>query len=272
MRSRRRFGQHFLEPGWIDKVVAAIAPRPGDRFLEIGPGSGALTLALAPRVSELVAVEIDRELAAGLRPRLPAHVRLIEGDILELPADALLPGGLAPRTLRVAGNLPYYISSPILFRLLALARDTGVIADATVMLQLEVAERLVAGPGSRTYGVLSIQAALDARARLLLRLPPGAFRPRPEVWSAVVRLEFVPALPPPVDRGEFDGLVRTLFAQRRKTVNNALKPLARARGLDERRLLGEASIDGSRRPETLELQELKRLADIVATADRSSVV
>lgn len=192
MRARRRFGQHFLEPAWIDKVVEAIAPRTSDWFIEIGPGRGALTLALAPRVAALTAVEIDRELVAGLRPRLPPHARLVEGDFLQVPAAAWLPETPGDR-VRVAGNLPYYISSPILARLCALARETGRLHDATLMLQLEVAERLAAPPGSKTCGVLSIQARLDAEASLLLELPPGAFRPRPEVRSAVVRLRFRPS-------------------------------------------------------------------------------
>lgn len=272
MRARRRFGQHFLEPAWVDKLVAAIAPESADRFLEIGSGRGALTLALASHVAELTAVEIDRDLAADLRARLPPHTRVIDGDVLTLPDEALVPAGTRPGTLRVAGNLPYYISSPIVFRLLALARTTGGLADAFLMLQLEVAERIVAGPGTKTYGVLSIHSRLEADAVLVLRLPPGAFRPRPEVWSALVRLVFRPPAIDPVNRDEFDLLVRTLFTQRRKTTANALKPLARARGLDERRVLTEAGLDGTRRPETLDLPELVRVADVLASAARASVV
>lgn len=263
MRARRRFGQHFLEPAWIDKVVEAIAPRTSDWFIEIGPGRGALTLALAPRVAALTAVEIDRELVAGLRPRLPPHARLVEGDFLQVPAAAWLPETPGDR-VRVAGNLPYYISSPILARLCALARETGRLHDATLMLQLEVAERLAAPPGLKTYGVLSIQARLDAEASLLLELPPGAFRPRPEVRSAVVRLRFRPSPVAPRNRADFDALVRTLFAQRRKTTANALKPLARRLGLSERGILEAAGVEAMRRPETLDLAELVRLADQLA--------
>lgn len=272
MKARRRFGQHFLEPAWIPKVVDAIAPRTSDRFVEIGPGRGALTLALAPLVAGLTAIEIDRDLAAGLRPQLPAHATIIDGDVLALPSDALVPPGTPERGLRLAGNLPYAISSPILFRLLSLARETGAFSDATVMLQLEVAERLAAGPGTKTYGVLSIHVRMDAEPSLLFRLPPGAFRPRPEVWSAVVRLRFRPSPVQPRSRSEFDLLVRTLFAQRRKTTANALKPLAHARGLDVRRVLEEAGLDGSRRPETLDLAELAGVADILASTPAPSVV
>ncbi|MEW5980858.1 MAG: 16S rRNA (adenine(1518)-N(6)/adenine(1519)-N(6))-dimethyltransferase RsmA [Acidobacteriota bacterium] len=272
MRARRRFGQHFLERAWVDKLVEVIAPQAVDQMLEIGPGRGALTLALAPLVSTLIAVEIDRDLVARLRPRLPPHARVVEGNFLRLQRSAFLPADSAHDKLRVVGNLPYAISSPILFRLLSLARDVGGLSDATLMLQREVAERLAAGPGSRTYGVLSIHTRMDADAALLMQLPPGAFRPRPEVWSGVVRLVFRPPAVPLISRAEFDGVVRSLFAQRRKTTANALKSLARARGLDARQVLDEAGVDGSRRPETLDLPELARVADVLASATEPSVV
>jgi len=139
-RPRKRFAQHFLAPAWADKVVAAIAPKRSDRFLEIGPGPGILTSRLAPRVESLIAIEIDRDLAASLRPELPANASIVEGDVLKLDLSLFLSQG----PLRVAGNLPYNISSPILFRLLSTARQSPLLIDATVMLQLEVADRLVA--------------------------------------------------------------------------------------------------------------------------------
>ncbi len=314
MPARKRFGQHFLAPAWADKLIEAIEPRAQDRFLEIGPGPGALTLRLAPRVAHLTAVEIDRDLAAALQPRLPANVALIVADILDTDLRSLL----APGPLRVAGNLPYNISSPILFRLIgmatgaanstppnppfdsapprsgqaippamsereiarepngepALARrsaergggsprpagEAGLI-DATLMLQREVAKRLEARPGTGDYGVLSISVQLHADVKRLLTLPPGAFRPAPKVHSAVVRLTFRPPAAAPRDEGVFEAMVRSMFTQRRKTLANALAPFAGSRGMDAVAALGIAGIDPRRRPETLDLEELTRLAD-----------
>ena len=203
---RKRFGQHFLEPAWVAKLVAVVNPRPDDTVLEIGPGGGALTLALAPHVGRLIAVEIDRDLADDLEPRLPGNVTLIRGDILQLDL-ATVCAETGTTAIRVVGNLPYNISSPILFRLLA-AHDAGRrIADATLMLQREVADRLAAPPGSGDYGVLSLQAALTADVELALELPPGAFRPPPKVRSAVVRMHFHAARTPVDDAERFTEVV-----------------------------------------------------------------
>jgi 16S rRNA (adenine1518-N6/adenine1519-N6)-dimethyltransferase len=143
-RPRQRFAQHFLEPAWADKVVAAIAPVAGERFVEIGPGPGALTERLGPRVARLTAIEVDRDLAEGLRNTRIPNVAVVDGNILEFDLAPLAADG----PVRVAGNLPYNISSPILFRLLDAARQAGILIDATVMLQFEVAERLVAPVGT----------------------------------------------------------------------------------------------------------------------------
>ena len=265
MRARKRFGQHFLAPAWADKLIEAIEPRDQDRFLEIGPGPGALTLRLAPRVAHVTAVEVDRDLAAALQPRLPANVELIVADFL----DTDLTSRLAPGPLRVAGNLPYNISSPILFRLIEMARSAGLV-DATLMLQREVAERLEAHPGTGDYGVLSISVQLHAGVKRLLTLPPGAFRPAPKVHSAVVRLTFRPPVSAPQDEGVFEAMVRSMFTQRRKTLANALAPFAGSRGMDAVAALGTAGIDPRRRPETLDLAELTRLADRFAYASTRS--
>ena len=242
---------------WADKVIEAIGPAPEDRFLEIGPGRGILTLRLAPRVGELTAVEIDRDLAARLAPELPRNVRLVAGDFLDFDVRPLVTGG----PLRVAGNLPYNVSSPILFKLLTAWRAHGRIADATLMLQREVADRLTATPGTGDYGVLAILIQRHADVDRLLELPPGAFRPPPKVRSAVVRLRFRPARASVRDEAVFERLVRTLFMQRRKTVLNALRPLADERHADPAALLRLSAIDPIRRPETLQLPELARLAD-----------
>ena len=254
----KRFGQHFLAPAWADKVVQAIKPARDERFLEIGPGPGALTLRLAPRVDRLTAVEIDRELAGELQARLPANVDLVIGDILDVDLAQYLAAG----PLRVAGNLPYNISTPILFKLLAAGQE---LVDATVMLQLEVAERLVASPLTKDYGVLTIFTALQADVQRLLTLPPGAFRPPPKVRSAVVRLTFKPSPLPAGSERIFEPMVRTMFMQRRKTLLNALRPYADSVGRAPRTVLTEAGIDPVRRPETLTQEDLLRLVSVFSS-------
>ncbi len=272
MRARKRFGQHFLERAWVEKLVALVNAQPTESLLEIGPGRGALTLGLAQSGAAIRAIEIDRDLAADLAAQAPSNVTIINGDVLALsPADLLgdasdptpASAEAAPdpgRRVRIVGNLPYNVSSPILFRLLELWRDTHRLIDATLMLQREVAVRVAASPGTGDYGPLSILTALHADVDTLLQMPPGAFRPPPKVHSSVIRLRF---RAPTVDIGEyaaFERLVRTLFQQRRKTVANALKPLLApmlAGSPDD--LLRTADIDPRRRPETLSLQELSTL-------------
>ena len=264
---RKRFGQHFLEPVWADKLVKAIAPSPDDLFLEIGPGTGVLTLRLAPRVSRLIAIEIDRDLVTRLSARLPDNVSIVTGDVLEVDFAEML-SELDPLTpIRVAGNLPYNVSSPILFRLLTL-KKRRLVADATVMLQREVADRMVAKPGTSEYGVLSVLMQWQADVTRELTLPPGAFRPPPAVSSAVIRLAFRPPLFPVLDDVAFERMVRSMFTQRRKTLANALGPFATDAGTAAATVLREAGIDPRRRPETLEIVEIARLADGFATAKR----
>jgi len=262
LRPKKRYGQHFLQPEWADKLVVAIDPQPDDRFLEIGPGPGALTVRLAPRVSHLTAIEVDPGMVELLRPRLPGNVTLIEDDFLEVDLDRVTSG----RTVRVAGSLPYNVSSPILFRLLAAHKAAGRLTDATLMLQREVAERIEAHPGTRDYGVLSILVQLHADVRRVLALPPGAFRPAPKVHSSVLRLFFRPPAVRLSDERLFEAMVRSMFTQRRKTLANALRPFAAIRGADAASALRSATIDPSRRPETLQLDELARLAEILASA------
>ena len=272
--ARKRFGQHFLEPAWVDRVLAAAAPAAADRFIEIGPGRGALTFPLSRQVSHVTAVELDRDLVTWLHTRLPSNVRLVQGDFLSMEPDVLFPAGTAPGSVRLIGNLPYNISSPILFRLIDLHRRTGLLRDASLMLQREVAERVSAAPGSRDSGVLSLMVQLDADVDTVLTLPPGAFRPAPKVWSAVIRMRF---RPPAVamtmeSRALFERLIRSLFAQRRKTVANALRPLATSLHADARLALARAGIDPSSRPETLHLADLAALAAALGSPAGSSVV
>ena len=284
MRTRKRFGQHFLESAWADKVVAAIAPQPADRFVEIGPGPGALTFRLAPRVAHLTAIEVDRDIAEELRPKLPGNVDLVVADVLEVDLLAQAEG-----PFRVAGNLPYNISTPILFRLIGCSRPAQAwlppsggslpaeagshgtkggpaILDATLMVQREVADRLEAVPGTRDYGVLSISVQLHAEVRRVLTLPPGAFRPPPRVHSAVVRLTFRPPTVAIGDERQFEAMVRSMFTQRRKTLANALAAFAEGRGQRAADVLRAAGIDPRRRPERLTLEELALLAARFAPA------
>ncbi len=263
MKAKKRYGQHFLQPEWSHKLIEAIAPKQDEKFLEIGPGPGALTLRLAQLAAHVTAIEVDREMVAALRPRLPDNVNLVEADVLETDLVAL-----ATSPMRVAGNLPYNVSSPILFRLLAARRAGAAFTDATLMLQREVADRIVSGPGTKDYGVLSILVQLHADVRMVLTLPPGAFRPAPKVHSAVVRLAFGPPAVQLTDEALFETMVRSMFTQRRKTLSNALKPFAEAREATAAAALGDAGIDSRRRPETLQLDELARLAEFFAAATR----
>jgi 16S rRNA (adenine1518-N6/adenine1519-N6)-dimethyltransferase len=266
---RKRFGQHFLERAWVDKLIRVIGPCVTDTFLEIGPGRGALTHPLAEAAGRVLAFEIDRDLAAALRHASLPHLLIVEGDFLatrpEHVRDAVRQAGASNPdevTLRVVGNLPYNVASPILFKLIELYRAGVRLEEATVMLQREVADRLIAVPGSRDYGVLSVLVRQAAHVERLLALPPGAFRPPPRVDSSVVRLRFHPDQPPARDPEAFETLVQAVFTRRRKTLANALlayRPDGRAA---IQRALAESGIDGTRRPESLDIPEFVRLSDV----------
>jgi 16S rRNA (adenine1518-N6/adenine1519-N6)-dimethyltransferase len=264
VRARKRFGQHFLEPAWVHKVLQAIAPLPDDRFLEIGPGRGALTVPLAGAVSRVIAVEVDRDLAASLRRRVPENVQVIDGDVLTVDVVHL---GLADgASWRVAGNLPYNITSPILARLFRLQEHGVGVSDATLMVQREVADRLAASPGTRDYGVLTVTTQRLAQVDRLLDLPPGAFRPAPKVHSALVRLRFRSGADTIVVPEQFEDLVRAVFSQRRKKLSNALRAFADTTGQSAAHALAAAGIDPDRRPETLSLSEFVALASAFTPA------
>jgi len=259
-RARKRFGQHFLEAAWVARLVDLVAPATDDTFLEVGPGRGALTRVLAPRVARLVCIEIDRDLADRLRTSAPPNVEVVTGDVLATDLAAVLG---TSRGARVIGNLPYNIASPILFKLVHdVDRGAGFV-DATVMLQREVANRLAASPGSADYGALAIQASRVAEVTSLLTLPPGAFRPPPKVTSAVVRMRFVPPRVDVGDIGTFERLVRGAFLQRRKMIQNALVPVADSLGRSAGELIARAGIDPQKRPEALTLEEFARLSRAV---------
>jgi 16S rRNA (adenine1518-N6/adenine1519-N6)-dimethyltransferase len=268
-RAKKWFGQHFLEPVWAAKVAAAIGAAPDETIVEIGPGRGAITSHLTERAARVIAFEIDRDLAAALRQHAPANLTIVEGDFLDLTPDCFSEhvaraGGTG--TIRVAGNLPYNVASPILFKLTEFAAAGVPLVDATAMLQREVADRLLAQPGTGDYGSLTVMIRHRASVERLLQLPPGAFRPPPKVRSTVVRLRFHRPEPPVQDERTLAKLTRTMFMRRRKTLANALRPLDQEAGRSASEMLSDAGIDGSRRPETLTIAEIAHLADAYARA------
>lgn len=248
------------------KLVAAIAPQPDEAFLEIGPGRGAITRPLAARCGKLLAIEVDRDLAAALDFEAPPNVTVVQGDVLQTDLMPIVTAWLgappsASNRFRAVGNLPYNISSPILFTLLEFAAATGGVRDAVLMLQKEVADRLVGRVGTGDYGVLTVLTTLHADVTRLLSLPPGAFRPPPKVHSAVVRLAFRPPKVDVADPDRFVEMVRAVFTQRRKTIGNALKAFAAKSGRQPVPALRAAGIDPKRRPETLDLWEFAALSN-----------
>lgn len=251
-RTKKRFGQHFLhDPLVIERILAAIAPRPGDRLVEIGPGLGAITLPLLDAAGRLEAVELDRELIPLLEERAAGRGELIihPGDALKFDFGALAGTGAK---LRLVGNLPYNVSSPLLFHFLA---HKAVIRDMHFMLQREVVERMAAPPGSRTYGRLSVMLAAACRVSPLFRIGRGAFRPPPRVESAFVRL--VPHANPPFplpDPARFARIVTQAFGRRRKTLRNALAGLVAVEAIEA------AGLDPQARPETLSPAQFAALA------------
>ena len=228
VRPKKRLGQHFLaDPAVVQAIAEAVRPPAGSRLVEVGPGEGVLTAALLPRHPDLTAVEVDPEAVAHLRARFP-RLDLREGDVLEVNWGALRrESGPDAAPLTVVGNLPYYITSPILFALLDARAHVG---RATVMVQREVAERLVAPHGSKTYGTLSVYFQLFARVRPLFDVPRHAFRPPPNVESAVVEVDFG-VDGPDVDLAVLQRVVRAAFGQRRKMFRNSVAPLFAEAGL-----------------------------------------
>jgi 16S rRNA (adenine1518-N6/adenine1519-N6)-dimethyltransferase len=249
---RKRFGQNFLaDAHYVARIVAAVAPAPGDNIVEIGPGLGALTGALVKCAGRIAAIEIDRDLAARLRDRFTAdRLALHEADALAFNFGSLGPD------LRIVGNLPYNISSPLLFHLGA---HVSSVRDIHVMLQREVVARMTASPATPDYGRLTVTLQCRFAIERLFTVPPGAFRPAPNVDSAVARL--VPlrsARPRIADEPLFARVVAAAFGQRRKTLRNALAGIA-----DEAQLRA-ADIDPSVRGETLSVEDFVRLANALA--------
>ena len=251
-QARKRFGQHFLhDPGVISRIARAIDPGPGDHLLEIGPGRGALThVLLEGEYASFDAVEIDRDLAAALRPiiALARAATLHESDALDFDFGRLAceRGG----RLRVIGNLPYNISTPLLFRLIAAA---PAIVDLHVMLQREVVARMAAAPATPEYGRLTVMLAPWVRIEQLFDIGPGAFKPPPRVWSAVARLT-VRERPAFAVAPQYAQVVTAAFSQRRKTLRNSLRGLLEAADIEA------CAVDPAARAETLAPEAFNRLA------------
>ena len=248
--ARKRFGQHFLsDHGIIDAIVAAIAPQPGDPMVEIGPGLAALTQPLVERLGHLTVIELDRDLAVRLRAH--GQLNVVESDVLKVDFTALAATMGTPR-IRVVGNLPYNISSPILFHLLD---HVAVVQDQHFMLQKEVIDRMVAAPGSGDYSRLSVMLQWRYAMENVLFVPPESFDPPPRVDSAVVRM--VPlAQPPQIDLRLYGELVQTAFSQRRKILRNTL-----GKWLEARDFTGD--FDLQRRAEEVPVAEYVALAQAV---------
>ena len=255
-RPKKSFGQHFLhERRYIERIVSAISPRPDDFLVEIGPGEGALTFPLLAAAGKLTAIELDTDLI----PRLQANaasvgeLAIVHADVLKVDFTALARGAGVSQ-LRIAGNLPYYISSPILFHCV---EHAAAITDMHFMLQKEVVDRMAAEPGSKVYGRLSVMLQLACRVEPLFDVPPGAFRPPPKVDSAVVRLVPIAAeARHDADPDRLHVIVKAAFAQRRKTLGNALRQWMDADAIRQ------ADVDPKARAETLSPSDFVRLAKV----------
>ena len=248
--ARKRFGQHFLtDRAVLDAIVDAIHPEPGEALVEIGPGLGAMTDPLVARCRQLTVIELDRDLALRLRQR--PELEVIEADVLQVDFAALAAS--AGKRLRIVGNLPYNISTPILFHLLAVA---PLVGDQHFMLQKEVVDRMAAAPGGKDYGRLSVMLQWRYRIESVLDVPPEAFEPPPRVDSAVVRMQPLP-LVAGVDAGLLGELVRVAFSQRRKLLRHTL-----GRWLEERQFAGEFSVQ--RRAEEVPVSEYLALAAMLS--------
>ncbi|MFC4765218.1 16S rRNA (adenine(1518)-N(6)/adenine(1519)-N(6))-dimethyltransferase RsmA [Dyella koreensis] len=257
-RPKKSFGQHFLhEKRYIERIVSAVSPKPDDFVVEIGPGEGALTLPLLAAAGKLTAIELDTDLIPDLTARAASvgELSIIHSDVLKVDFTALAHRHGVER-LRIAGNLPYYISSPILFHCV---EHAAAIQDMHFMLQKEVVDRMAAEPGSKVYGRLSVMLQLACRVEPLFTVPPGAFRPPPKVDSAVVRL--IPLSPEQrhdADPARVHAVVKAAFAQRRKTLSNALRQLMDSDAIKT------ADVDPKARAETLAPLDFVRLAKVLA--------
>jgi len=266
-RPRKRFGQHFLtDPRILARIADAALLEPADTVIEIGSGRGALTDALRARAGRVIAIELDRDLAAQLRAGHAGDtgVSVVEGDVLEMSLGEL--GGGAPGGWVLVGNVPYYITTPIIFQALEAPRPKR----AVFLVQREVADRLVAPPGSKTYGSLSVNVRAFAGVESVFAVRAGAFQPAPSVESAVVRLTPLAApLVPPSMEASFRAFVQDVFALRRKQMRRVLRTITGLGAGEVEALLERAGADPASRPETLDVPTLAALAMAVRTAPRA---
>ena len=252
---KKQLGQHFLaDAHYVEKIVLAVNPKDGERLVEIGPGQGAITFPLLRRHPKLTVIEFDRDLIAPLTAAAAplGELTIVHRDVLQVDFTTLAEGG----RIRLVGNLPYNISSPILFHALDHAQ---AIADMHFMLQKEVVDRMAAAPGSKVYGRLSVMVQACASVQSLFRVPPGAFKPPPKVDSAIVRV--IPKAPEDIgiaDRALFARVVQAAFGQRRKTLRNALSTVC------ESEAMLEAGIEPSDRAERIDVARFVALANLLA--------
>jgi 16S rRNA (adenine1518-N6/adenine1519-N6)-dimethyltransferase len=261
----KRYGQHFLsDRAVLADIESALEPGPSDTVVEIGPGRGVLTDALSARARRVIAIEIDRALAAQLRERYEgvSNVEIIEGDALATPMSDLVTGAYL-----VAGNVPYYITTPILFHVLKPPLPTR----AVFLVQREVAARIVAPPGSKEYGALSVNVQAIASAQIVRRVPPSAFRPPPSVESAVIRITPRPVPAVPLSRlPAFRAVVQSAFGMRRKQMVNVVRGITGLSAAGAEHILAQAKVDPRSRPETLSVEKFSVLAEVIGEHDRAS--
>jgi 16S rRNA (adenine1518-N6/adenine1519-N6)-dimethyltransferase len=261
----KRYGQHFLtDRAVLADIALAVDPGPSDTVVEIGPGRGVLTDALAARAGRVIAIEIDRALATQLRKRYEgvAGVEIIEADVLAAPISDLVSGPYL-----VAGNVPYYITTPILFHVLKPPLPTR----AVFLVQREVAARIVAPPGSKEYGALSVNVQAIASAQIVRRVPPSAFRPPPSVESAVIRITPRSAPVVPLARlPAFRAVVQAAFGMRRKQMVNVVRGITGLPATGAERILAEVNVDPRARPETLSVEKFSLLAEVIGERGISS--
>jgi 16S rRNA (adenine1518-N6/adenine1519-N6)-dimethyltransferase len=249
----KRFGQHFLtDSSVLQAIVDAVAPEPGDTIVEIGPGRGVLTEELAKYDNPVIAIEIDHLLSENLRGRFASsNVRIVEGDVLKTDIASIVEPPFI-----VVGNVPYYITTPILFHVLQRPLPKRIV----LLVQREVAERIIAPPGSREYGALSVNVQAAATAQVIRNVPPGAFSPPPKVDSAV--LSIVPRSDPlvsDIEAGKFRAFVQGIFGMRRKQIANLIRSVASVDADQAADLLSSVGIDSRARPETLSPQDFVKL-------------
>lgn len=263
--ARKRLGQHFLtDRSALERIVQAVDPRPGETIVEIGPGRGALTDLLAARAERLVCVEVDALLVPHLRSRYAdrPHVTIVEGDVLEVSLPSLVDGPWA-----LVGNVPYYITTPIIFQALRSPRPSRMV----FLVQREVAERVAAPPGDDAYGALSVNVQALAHAEVVAKVPAGAFHPRPKVDSAILRL--TPRVDPvvsPEEEGAFSRMVQGAFGQRRKQMRRVIRELFGLGAEAAEQVLATCGIDVAVRPETLAPDAFARLLRAAPSALRNT--